>query len=224
MASYSLITPTTEAFIAPHSLEFSVGNPNQFYAGSESCISTFDIQRDGEGPFERIYTTPSRRGMASGRVGMKGIVSALASNTDGILAAGTFTRWVGLCDARVGGGISAVFPLDENDKRKEQAGVGQGTGITQLLWSTCLRYLCVIERNTDGIGVWDIRGSGERLAWLNRRKALTPQRLGAEIVDSEVWAGGMDGNIRVWEGLGASEGVVEPCLEFHAHDGMSNCG
>ncbi|KAL8825383.1 MAG: hypothetical protein Q9191_004451 [Dirinaria sp. TL-2023a] len=218
VASYPLVSPTTEAFIAPHSLEFSLENPNHLYTGSESCISTFDIQRDGEGPFERRYTTPSRRGTADGRVGMKGIVSALAGNADRILAAGTFTRWIGLCDARGGvGDIPAVFPLD-GDKKRPEGGVGQGTGITQLLWSSCARYLCVTERNSDGIGVWDIRGSGQRLAWLKGRKALTPQRLGVEVVGGEVWAGGTDGKIRAWEQLGASEGIIEPGWEFHAHE------
>ena len=151
---------------------------------------------------------------------MKGIVSALASNADGILAAGTFTRWMGLYDANRGGETYAVFPLDTDDKQNGERAV-RGTGITQLLWSICSRYLCVVERNSDGVGVWDIRGSGGRMAWLKGRKGLTPQRLGAEVVGREVWAGGTDGEIRVWENLGASEGVVEPSWGFRAHDGIS---
>ena len=178
----------------------------------------FDIERDGEGPFKKIHTTPSQRGGASGAGGFKGIVSALALNSEGILAAGTFNRWVGLYDDRSSGGATAIFPLPgvvDNDR----SGVGWGTGITQVLWSACSRYLCVIERGSDGIGVWDIRGSGQRLAWMKGRKAMTPQRLGAEIVDGEVWAGGTDAMVRAWQGLGMSEGAVEPFWEFKAHNG-----
>lgn len=162
--------------------------------------------------------------MTAAKMGMKGIVSALAINKDGMLAAGTFSRWIGLYDTSGGGGASSIFPLNEIEKSNE-GGVGQGTGITQLLWSPCSRYLCVVERNSDGVGVWDIRGSGQRLAWLRGRQALTPQRLEVEVMGEEVWAGGTDGKIRVWEGLGMREGIVEPDRVFIAHGGASEaCG
>lgn len=218
VASYPLVSPTTEAFIAPHSLLFSNEDPNHFFAGSESCISLFDVQRDGEGPVSRMHTTTSRRG--SGGVGMKGIVSALGMSPDGILAAGTFTRNVGLYDGNGSGGIVAIFPLQSPDSLTSEEDVGQGTGITQLLWSTCSRYLCVVERGSDGIGVWDVRGTGQRLAWLRGRKALTPQRLGVDIAGQEIWAGGTDAYVRVWEGLGIKEGCIDPVWAFKAHDGM----
>ena len=218
IASYPLVSSTTEAFISSYSLLFSAENPNHFYAGNQSRISVFDIQRDGEGPFKRMYTTPSQRGGASGAGGFKGIVSALAVSTDGVLAAGTFNRCVGLYDAHGSGGATAIFPLGMPVKSDEDS-VSKGTGITQILWSTCSRYLCVVERGSDGIGVWDIRGSGQRLAWLKGREALTPQRLGAEVVGGEVWAGGIDGRVKAWHGLGMTEGVVEPFWDFKAHDG-----
>lgn len=220
VASFPLVSRTTEAFIPSYSLLFSGTNSNQFYAGNQSCISAFDIQRDGEGPFWRMHTTPSRRGGVSGVGGYRGIVSALAMNTDGVLAAGTFNRWIGLYDAAArGGDISAFFPL-EGQVHGDDSEVGNGTGVTQVLWSSCSRYLCVVERGSDGIGVWDIRGSGQRLAWLKGRNALTPQRLGAELVDSEIWAGGTDGIVRAWQGIGMREGVTEPSWEFKAHGGM----
>jgi len=221
VASYPLVSPTTEAFIPSYSLLFSTENSNHFYAGNQSCISVFDIHRDGEGPFKRVHTIPSQRGGASGIGGFKGIVSALAINADGLLAAGTFNRWVGLYDTRLGETTNAIFSLEELSKNGDN-GVGKGTGITQVMWSLCSRYLCVVERGSDGIGVWDIRGSGQRLAWLRGRKALTPQRLGAEIVGGEVWAGGLDGVVRAWEGIGMTQGVTEPFWEFKAHDGESN--
>ena len=146
---------------------------------------------------------------------MKGIVSALGMNMDGILAAGTFTRWVGLYDSYGCGGSAGVFSIATGDEDEKGS---RGGGITQVLWSACGRYLCVIERASDGLGVWDVRGTGKRLAWLRGRGARTQQRLGAEIMGKEVWAGGTDGVVRVWEGLGMKEGVVDPEWEFKAHD------
>lgn len=221
VASYPLVSSTTEAYIPSYSLLFSTENPNHFYAGNQSCISKFDIHRDGEGPFEKTRTISSQRGVASGAGSFKGIVSALGISSDGVLAAGTFTRWVGLYDTHSGGAANAVFKLEESGSSNE-ARVSNGTGITQVLWSACSRYLCGVERGSDGISVWDIRGSGQRLAWLRGRNALTPQRLGAEIVGGEVWAGGTDGVVRAWQGLGMTEGVVEPFWEFQAHDGKSS--
>ena len=220
IASYPLVSTTTEAYIPSYSLLFSSRNCNHFYTGNQSCISVFDLQRDGKGPFQRMHTISSRRGGASGAGGFKGIVSALAMNSDGLLAAGTFNRWVQLCDADGSGGATTFFSLDASD-RSDENDSRTGTGVTQLLWSMCSRYLCVVERGSDGIGVWDIRGSGQRLAWLKGRNAMTPQRLSAELVDGEVWAGGTDGIIKAWQGLGMAEGNVEPFWDFKAHDGKS---
>ena len=148
---------------------------------------------------------------------MKGIVSTLGISCDGVLAAGTFSRWIGLYDGYGRGGTQGVFEIKGD--REETLG---GTGVTQVLWSACGRYLCTAERNSDGLGVWDIRGTGKRLAWLGDRHGMTNQRLGTEIVGSDVWAGGTDGLVRVWEGLGMRQGVVDPVWEFHAHDGKTS--
>ena len=172
---------------------------------------------------------------------MKGIISALALSSNGILAAGTFTRWIGLYDGRGRGGTISLFGLRDRDQDRDRdrgvggdveertgSGSGSGSGITQLLWSECGRYLVVVERGSDGMGVWDVRGSGRRLAWLRGRKAITNQRMGAEIVaggasasgsGDQVWAGGTDGRIRVWTGVGQVEGVVEAECEMWGHDG-----
>ena len=145
---------------------------------------------------------------------MKGIVSALASSADGMLAAGTFGRWVGLYGSGGRGDMAGVFEVCQNPDDEDS--VGQGAGITQLLWSACGRYLCVVERASDGVGVWDVRSTGKRLSWLRGRRAKTMQRLGAEVVDGEIWAGGTDGNVRVWEDLGKAEGVLDPAWTFQA--------
>ncbi|MCJ1472405.1 hypothetical protein MMC13_001053 [Lambiella insularis] len=219
LASYPLINAATEAYIAPHSLLFDPrgSNGNQFFAGSECEISIFDINRNGEAPLSRMKTIPSRRKkLVGGGVGMKGIVSTLAMSADGILAAGTFGRWVGLYDSGGRGVTAGVFEVGSN--LGDEGAVGDGAGITQLLWSCCGRYLCVVERSSEDIGVWDIRSTGKRVAWLRGRRAKTMQRLGADVVGTEAWSGGTDGIVRVWENLGMREGMVDPVWEFLAHD------
>lgn len=144
---------------------------------------------------------------------MKGIVSALGINKEGLLAAGTFGRWVGLYDGFGRGGEVGCFTVGADEEEETR-----GVGVTQVLWSGEGRYLCVVERGCDGVGVWDIRGTGKRLAWLRGREARTQQRLGVDVKGGEVWAGGTDGTVRIWEGLGMREGVVESSWDFKAHD------
>ncbi len=177
---------------------------------------------------------------------MKGIVSALGISSEGILAAGTFTRFVGLYDQEGSGDCIAVFSLGNNDNkgnlgRKED---DVGAGVTQVLWSPCGRYLYVAERKSDRVLVYDVRVTGRRLASLIGRRAGTNQRLGVEVVQvsagsnnggmmglegggsggsspHEIWAGGMDGVVRVWRGPPRDEGDVAPTWEWKVHDGMN---
>lgn len=187
-------------------------------------VSTFDINRNGQGPLSRVHTTPSRRERGSRwinsgcEVGMKGIVSALRMSCEGLLAAGTFSRWIGLYDGYGRGGTMGVFEINGIDPDDTD----NGSGITQVLWSSCGRYLCVVERSSDGISVYDVRGTGRRLSWFRGRKARTNQRLGVDILGSEIWAGGTDGLVRIWEGVGMLEGNISPSREFEAHDGNFN--
>ena len=215
IASYPLVSPTTEAYITPHSLLFNPVNPNHFFAGSHSCLSVFDLSRNGEGPVSTMRTTPSRRHHTAANGGMKGIVSTMAMSDEGLLAAGTFSRYVGLYDSHGRGETIGVFPIAGKDDTKESTA---GDGLTQLLWSACGRYLCTVERKSDGIGVWDVRGTGRRLAWLGGRKARTQQRLGADILGPDIYAGGTDGMVRRWQGIGQAEGFCNPTWEFHAHN------
>lgn len=223
IASYPLVSPTTEQYIAPHSLIFPPDNPNHFFAGSDSLISTFDINRNGEGPLNKMPTTFSKRNKSVGsEMGMKGIVSALKISPEGLLAAGTFSRWIGLYDGYGRGGTVGVFKIGrENDLAETKK--YHGTGITQVIWSFCGRYLCVVERESNGIGVWDVRVTGRRLAWLRGRCAKTNQRLEVDVFGAEVWAGGTDGRVKVWEKLGIGEGDMDPKWQFRAHDGNFIC-
>ena len=220
VASYLLVNPQTEAYTAPHSLLFSTQNPGRFLAGGDRQIALFDLSRDGGAPARVMPTAPGRRLKAGGGgSGMTGIVSALGVSGEGILAAGTFTRWVGLYDGEGSGGEVAVFELGNSAGGIE--GAGEGQGVTQVLWSECGRYLCVVERGSDGIGVWDVRGTGKRLCWLAGRKGRTMQRLAADLSGRNLWAGGTDGRVRAWEGIGTKEGLLVPDREMDAHEGAT---
>ena len=220
MASYPLVNPTTEDYIGPNSLLFDTyaANGNRFFAGSPNRISAFDLSRPGESPFYNAKTIPSKRKkIVGGGVGIKGIVSSLAMNCDKILAAGMFSRCIGLYDGGGTGGTVGLFKVGENPH--DAAEIGEGDGITQVLWSICGRYLCAVERKSDGIGVWDIRVTGRRLSWCKGRRAVTTQRLSVDLVEGDIWAGGTDGVVRVWDGVGKHEGVRTPTWDFKAHEG-----
>lgn len=169
-------------------------------------------------------TIPSKRKkIVSGGVGMKGIVSAMAMNPneDGILAAGTFTRNIALYGYRGSGELIGTFSIAKSEADRY---IG-GKGITQLLWSPCGRYLYVAERKSQGMLVYDIRVTGQLLGWLQGRKAVSNQRLKADVIgigeteSHEIWAGGTDGVTRVWRNPFATVGQKEPDWEFKVHDG-----
>ncbi len=227
LASYPLVSPTTEAYITPHSTLFT-RDGTHFLTGSDSLISSFDVSRPGEGPAVRLPTIPSKRKkIVGGGVGMKGIVSALALSATDVLAAGTFTRCVGLYDAAGQGDCVAVFSVADNaDTVTTDNEIGKqigGSGITQLHWSPCSRYLFVSERKSDGVQVYDIRVAGRKLGSLTGRKALTNQRLAVDVVATveghEVWACGTDGVVRIWTKPWETEGARGPCWGWEAHDG-----
>ncbi|PYH42309.1 uncharacterized protein BP01DRAFT_418095 [Aspergillus saccharolyticus JOP 1030-1] len=225
VASYSLVNPMTEAFITPHSMLYppSLGG-TQFLTGSDSLICLFDVSRPGnDGPVTSMPTIPSkRRQVVGGGVGMKGIVSAMAvdPSAQGILAAGTFTRHVGLYDSHGSGQSLGTFSIA---KTEADSHIG-GRGITQLLWSPCGRYLYIAERKSDGVLVYDIRVTGQLLGWLQGRKALTNQRMKIDVVATdqggshEIWAGGTDGCMRVWQNPTHTVGGQEPKWEWKVHD------
>ncbi|CAL3971475.1 unnamed protein product [Diplocarpon coronariae] len=224
LSTYPLISTTTEAYYTPSSLLWST--QNHFLAGTDCLIALFDISRSGDGPVARMPTIPSKRHrMKGGGVGMRGLVSALSQqpspeNSDrGMLAAGTWTRWVGLYDMGGLGGTVATWYIGEAADKGAEIG---GTGITETGWSACGRYLIVAERRSRGVLVYDVRVTGKLVAWLVGREADTNQRLGVGLFEGEkgmeVWAGGTGGTVKVWEGVGMTEGPAERAWEWKAHD------
>lgn len=196
---------------------------SKFFTGSDSLIALFDLNRDGSGPLLRLPTIPSKRHrMKGGGVGIRGIISAidLQSSDDNILAAGTWTRWVGLYDSGGLGGTVANWSITE--AADSVAGIG-GNGVSQVIWSQCGQYLCVVERGSNGVLIFDVRVTGKLVAWLEGREARTNQRLGVDLFQGdsgiEVWAGGKDGVVRVWEGVEKGAGAIHKSWEWIAHDG-----
>ncbi|CAN8102340.1 unnamed protein product [Discula destructiva] len=259
IASYHFTSPTTEAYYPVHSIVWSSPGTH-FYVGTRDLIAQFDVTRNGEGPSALIPTIPSRRHIRKGNgVGMRGTVSALSAQTTaddtptGLVAAGTWTRWVGLYDmARsaectatwsIADAVEAVVHTDPPAGPSRQSspasstwtsasgishpvtGIG-GAGIMQTAWSPCGRYLLLNERQSTGILVYDVRGTNKVLGFLAGRDARTHQRMGCDVfsgLDSvggfEVWAGAVDGTVKVWEGVGNSEGCQWPSWDFSAADG-----
>jgi telomerase Cajal body protein 1 len=223
-ASYPLVNPMTEEYITPHALRFT-NSGTHFIAGSSSLISMFDLSRPGQEPLLSCPTGPKRRGADTFNpsMSMKGIVSALDIDpSSNLLAAGTFSRQVGLYDAAGQGECIGAFSVAGNEADSE---IG-GQGVTQVLWSVCGRYLHVVERVSDGAMVYDIRKTGQLLSWLHGRRAVTNQRLGIDLFHNkegcqEVWAGGTDGTVRKWENVHLQEGRVGPDWEGSFHSGKA---
>lgn len=212
LASYQLTNPNTETHDAPYSLLIPPSKPHTFLAGTKNQISIFDLTRSGSGPVTALKTIPTRRSPATTTT-MKGLVTALALS-EGVLAAGTNTRQVGLYAGDGGGEVVGVFELPED---------GDGAGVMQLEWSKCARYLYIAERMSDVVSVYDIRVSGMRLGSFRGRTAGTNQRLGVDVaggICGELVGGGLDGVVRIWEANHAEgvEGGGECVGSWKAHE------
>ncbi|KAH8809051.1 hypothetical protein F5884DRAFT_822159 [Xylogone sp. PMI_703] len=223
VATYSLVSPTTEAYLTPSSLQWTPPGTH-FLTGTDCLIALFDASSNGRGPVTRLPTIASKRHkMKGGGVGIRGIVSALSmqpdtlGNGDSILAAGTWTRCIGLYDAGGLGGTVSTFSIA--DAADNIAGIG-GSGITQIVWSPCGRYLIVVERKSMGALCYDVRVTGKLLSWIEERNADTNQRLGLDVFEGphgmEVWAGGTDGRVNIWYDLLQTEGAITPSWGFEA--------
>lgn len=157
---------------------------------------------------------------------MKGTVSALAAspmdaNDGSIIAAGTWTRWMGLYDLHHTNKVVANWSI-ANAESGFNIDLG-GQGIVQTLWSPCGRYLIINERRSTGLLVYDIRGTGQLLSVLHGRKSNSQQKMTCDVFQSqnggfEVWAGSQDGSVAVWEGVGNHSEIAEPSWQWIAHE------
>ncbi|KAI9158251.1 Guanine nucleotide-binding protein negative regulator 1 [Paramyrothecium foliicola] len=230
VCAYKLIRKETEEYITPSALLWQYPGTH-FICGSANRIDMFDMSKPGsDGPVVTVPTIPSRRHISKGSgVGMKGTVAALAASppdADGgsIIAAGTWTRWIGLYDLNRTDRVVANWSISDVDTTHFNAAMG-GQGISQIMWSPCGRYLIVNERHADGLLVYDIRGTGQALSILSGRATTTQQRLNCDVFSSdsysggfEVWAGSDDGTVHVWDNAGSNVGLCSADWSWKAHD------
>ncbi|KAK4237335.1 hypothetical protein C8A03DRAFT_34708 [Achaetomium macrosporum] len=245
LASFRLVKHETEAYLPVASLIWPAPGTH-FIAGTTNRIAVFDVSRSdtlNPDPLLTIPTIPSTRHLAKGGgVGMRGTVSALAAQPTtiaaadggeaggwgwgggggGLLAAGTWTRSLGLYDVMRSGECVATWSV-AGAASEEGPRVG-GKGVLQTLWSPCGRYLVVNERGATGLLVYDLRGTHRLLGWLEGRDGRTNQRLSCDVFPGtervggfEVWAGTKDGRVVAWEGVGNQEGAVTPSWDWEAH-------
>ncbi|KAI0911682.1 hypothetical protein F4823DRAFT_585273 [Ustulina deusta] len=245
ISSYPFTKARSETFLTATSLLWPSPGTH-FIAGSRCLLARFDIQRTGEEPVARIRTIPSERHLSKGGgVGMRGDVSALGGqpmdtgNGASLVAAGTWTRWVGLYDFAQAGecvatwGIAAAVretATHENMSGNRSGGQNEnpdgigGDGITQTTWSPCGRYLIICERKSRGALIYDVRVTGKLLGHLTGRDALGNQRIACDVFPGtdessgfEVWSGTSSGIVKIWEGVGSLEGPHAPAWEWAAH-------
>ncbi|TQW11978.1 WD40 repeat-like-containing domain [Cordyceps javanica] len=229
LCMYKLMRHETEAYITPSSMLWPSPGTH-FLCGSANRIDYFDASRPGsDGPIHTIHTIPSKRHLLKGGgVGMKGTVSALSNSppsapSSAIVAAGTWTRWMGLYDMYRADKAVANWSIAGADLLEFGHDFG-GQGIMQTRWSPCGRYLVVNERHASGLLVYDIRGNGKVLSVLAGRHCQTQQRLTCDAFGSaddgpgfELWAGTEAGTVQVWDEVGLHYGVVYPKWEWDAH-------
>lgn len=229
LASYKLINHLNEAVTAPLSLAYSLSGTH-FFAGGQNTIAIFDLTNTDD-PIHKITTIPSKRNkLKGGGRGFKGYISALSVSpptslsTEGLLAAGSRTRYVGIYDCISGSEVthfSLPGTVDGKKLRNENLAHIMGDGVSSLKWSPCGRYLYVAERQSDVLLTYDVRQFSLAVGYCAGRKALTKQKMGFDVwnagaspydvesIAHEVWAGGTDGKVRVWKDPYMKEGAVE---------------
>jgi WD40 repeat protein len=155
-------------------------------------------------------------------LGCRGYISALSSNCDGILAAGSRERNIALYAQEGSGECTTQFSLAD---QRDSLYTPNGNGISQLAWSPDGTYLIVAERKSNGIQVFDVRNTHQRVSWLSGRNAVAWQKLGIDIVPTvtgyEVWAGGTDGCVRMWKNPGSLEDEQMPDGAVKVHEGKT---
>ncbi|KAI8623867.1 hypothetical protein F5Y19DRAFT_344743 [Xylariaceae sp. FL1651] len=244
ISSYPFTKARSETFLTATSLLWPSPGTH-FIAGSRSLLARFDVQRTGDEPLVRIRTIPSERHLSKGGgVGMRGTVSTLGAqpmdlgNGASLVAAGTWTRWVGLYDFAqagecvatwsIGAAVRAATAERENGNQQKENNeewdrVG-GDGVTQTVWSPCGQYLLICERKSCSALIYDVRVTGKLLGYLAGRDAVGNQRVACDVFPGtsesggfEVWSGTSSGTVKVWEGVGSREGSHQPAWGWDAH-------
>lgn len=211
-ASYPLIHSATEEFQPPRSLTFT-RTGTHFLVGSDSLLAVFDCAQYGEGPsishkLQRGRKAP--RGLQT--LQRKGFVSALSISNEGFVALGTNEREIALYSNEGLGSSISSFELEPD----------LGSGVSDLKWSPCGKYLLVAERQSNVVQIYDIRNTQQKVSDLTGRYAITPQKMHIEVVPTaagyEVWGGGTDGVVRMWSNPGEKEEDQMPSAALKLHE------
>ncbi|KAK1749843.1 hypothetical protein QBC47DRAFT_130700 [Echria macrotheca] len=224
LASFNLVKAETEEYLRTASLLWPAPGTH-FIAGTTNRIALFDATKTE--PVLTVPTIPSTRHIQKGNgIGMRGIVAALAAQVHeqagvGLVAAGTWTRHMGLYDLQRAGDCVATWSVAG---AAAETGI-KGMGIMQTLWSPCGRYLIVNERGASGLLIYDIRGTNRLLTHLDGRSGgRTNQRMSCDVYPGtsavggfEVWSGDQNGGAMMWEGVGNEGGAISPAWSWQAH-------
>ncbi|CAM0142304.1 unnamed protein product [Umbelopsis sp. WA50703] len=204
-ASYSVIDHR-ERFMGAIGLTFNLDG-SSIYCGYENMIQVFDTSRPGSTAVLKISTTPTRKS----RMGQKGIISSLAFSPDysGLLAAGSYSKNIGLYDTSSGEICSLLGGLDG--------------GVTQVKFSPSGTHLFSANRQSNLITCWDVRNTGDVFCRYER-PGYTNQRISFDIDSSgQVLASGdMNGSIRLFNLSTAAEDdkLIEPEKIMSGHQGQ----
>jgi telomerase Cajal body protein 1 len=225
---YLFIHPTREHYLQSHVLTFNTRGTH-FIAGSNNQIAIFDCSRTGAGPEVTFKTGLSQKAKKATRGtdsaffnSCQGIVNALSiSNAERLLAIGTLSREIGIYEQEGCGECITTFST-----RGSAESARPGTGVTELKWSPCGRYLIIAERQCDILQVYDLRNTAGCLSTLTGREANTTQKLGIDVLPladgHEVWGGGTDGMVRMWSNPGSQEGEQPPDAAIKMHEGRDH--
>ncbi|KAK6499885.1 hypothetical protein TWF481_010242 [Arthrobotrys musiformis] len=236
-SSYPLIHPTTEKYLTPNSLLWTLP-ATHFLAGTDSQIHLFDISRYNSPPLETFTTGKKRKPQrtptfssstlqSAGDTNTRSIISSLALHQNNILAAGTYSRRVLLYSSPYQDGVLTNV-INLNTSLKNFPKNGRGNGVSDICFAE--NHVVVAERRSNVIYTYDLRFPSNPYKILVGRDAGTNQKLsvkysssygsGRNILYNVIIAGGTDGIVRIWTPFGTAEeeeeGYTHPAEKFVA--------
>ncbi|KAK8156765.1 WD40-repeat-containing domain protein [Phyllosticta citribraziliensis] len=223
LAAYPLFNPQTEEPMRVYCMAFS-RDGQRLLCGSQAHIATFDLTRPGAQPVSLFKTSPGRKAQRRHELAdLRGKVSSMSMSNDGLLAAGTFARNIGIFADDGAGECITSFSLS-NGRRSD----GTDAGVSMVRWCPSGSYLYAAELNSDRIHMYDIRHTGRSLGALVGRRGNSSQRIDFDIAPRtdgtgnwdgyNVVSGGTDGVVRVWENPHEKRDQIEHTYEWQAHE------
>ena len=164
-----------------HPLSMSLSSDGKrLLGGFESFLKVWDLSRTGRQLIDLR--------LASRNAGFKGHVGAVAWYEENVVAAGTYTKRLGLFDLR--------------DKSDVASPVSSGCfacgGFNQLIRIDQTPYLLSGHRADDKIRLWDIRTLIEPVSFA-KRSSQGHQRLKIDVVNCKAFAGDDQGHCNIYK-------------------------